>query len=763
MSIGSEVSMDETMSILSARSRTPSPLESRPELSSSEMSDGDINSSGRRHQRPPGRSPGSRIKQQFLRPGDEMARGFGKHTSSQRQGGYLSTRGTLDVETRDAPNSPSMGQASLNRPRRVQATDSRSRVPDSNTWRDDRSLNARTEAGSSNQGRYAETLLNYFVSDSTSLPSILVDPPQDLDFDLIIDEEGHTPLHWAVAMARTKVVRLLVQHGADIYRVNNQGQTALMRSVLFTNNFDMKTFATLLEVLQKTIFTIDKNDQTVFHHVAVTAGMRGKVHASRYYMECLLDKLTPHPQELASIINVQDTQGDTALTIAARAGNKKVVKLLLDARADPKIRNRAGLNADEILRDADMQISPAPSLVSSLLATATSSAAASSSLLPTQRPQNYSQQQPLPPQQQRHPTHQPPHHPAGGNSGGYGSVNQQRVNHTVSQQPHYPPGSMPPSASSSTAPRMHQPTPSPHGHPSSSMRLTPPPPASRQGGHPTSSSNMDRPTNTGYQDYPPRNQLASHPHHGQHLDARSGPTSGRGPSGYSGHYPGQGDEHGVSLERSSSSRGQAGVRGQGRPLQRMIPQVTELFEQLTEAYEKDLYEKEQDLLNARNMLQETQTEIQEGRKTVEELRSKTVYLGQAEEQIKTLESMIRQEINLRQRLRLESLVTQEEARLKLETEATTTTATSITGGTGNFVERADALEREAVELRSKLADLQKSRQEQVEQIVQLKSQQGKRRHEYKRLIALCCNVSIDEVDGLLGPLLNTLGNADGVN
>ncbi|KAK3825882.1 MAG: apses-domain-containing protein [Benniella sp.] len=526
--IDGSTSMDETMSILSARSRTPSPLESRPELSSSEMSDGDINSSGHRRQGPPGRSPGSRKKQQFLRPGDEMTRGF--------------------------------------------------------------------EASSSNQGRYAETLLNYFVSDSTSLPSILVDPPQDLDFDLIIDEEGHTPLHWAVAMARTKIVRLLVQHGADIYRVNNQGQTALMRSVLFTNNFDMKTFATLLEVLQKTIFTIDRNDQTVFHHVAVTAGMRGKVHASRYYMECLLDKLTPHPQELASIINVQDTQGDTALIIAARAGNKKVVKLLLDARADPKIRNRAGLNADEILRDADMQISPAPSLVSSLLATAT------------------------------------------------------------------------------------------------------------------------------------------------------------------GHYSGQGDDRGVPLERSSSSRGQAGIRGQGRPLQRMIPQVTELFEQLTEAYEKDLYEKEQDLLNARNMLQETQTEIQEGRKTVEELKSKAAYLGQAEEQIKTLENMIRQEINIRQRLRLESLVTQEEARLKLETEATTTT-----GGTGDFVERVDALERETVELRSKLAHLQKSRQEQVEQIVQLKSQQGKRRHEYKRLIALCCNVSIDEVDGLLGPLLNTLGNEDGVN
>lgn len=189
----------------------------------------------------------------------------------------------------------------------------------------------------------------------------------------------------------------------------------------------------------------------------------------------------------------------------------------------------------------------------------------------------------------------------------------------------------------------------------------------------------------------------------------------------------------------------------------MIPAVTDLFEQLTQSYESDLYEKEQDLISARNLLHGIQSEIQEGHKSIEELRAKTVYLSQAEEQIRTLEGMIRQEMNLRQRLRLEDLVVHEEARLKrdMEYENTQQAPSSDMG-------RTVALEKEAADLRISLAKLQEGRKDQVEQIVQLKSQQGKRRHEYKRLIALCCNVSIEEVDGLLGPLLNTLGNEDTV-
>ncbi|KAF9927063.1 hypothetical protein FBU30_003525 [Linnemannia zychae] len=767
---GSEASVDETMSIQSGQNRspTPSPLELRAiEQSSSEVSDGDAYSPGQRRQRSSERSPRSR-KKQHSRPGDELFIGYhGGHerqsSSSHHQSGYPSPGGRsrrrdlidqdIEMKSRDEAHSPRLRHSSPGR-RRAGQISSRTKALGEETWQD--SQTSKQRASEATQSRYAETLLEYFVTDQTSLPSILTHPPPDLDFDLIIDEEGHTPLHWAVAMARIKIVKLLVQHGADIYRVNNQGQTALMRSVLFANNFDMKTFPSLLEILQKTIFTIDKNDQTVFHHVAATAGMRGKVHASRYYMECLLDKLALHPSELASIINVQDVVGDTALIIAAGIGNKKVVRLLLEAGADPKIRNKSGRNADEYLQDAESQ-----------------SSGSSSTLLPSLQPPPpvlaHSHQQQLPQSSQGSPY--PYHSPrfGGDNNSGIINVNNnssnssiahnQRMSHTVSQQSHHPPGNMPVSASPSTPRAPSHLSPNPHVHSTPTMRSTTPPP--RHGGYTPS---MDRPAHLSFQEYSSSSSSKSAfqpqsgpalPSIGQFNQPRSGLISesspARGGSNQGSYIP-------LDDTRPTELGAPASLSGSGvRASQRMIPAVTELFEHLTQSYEKDLYEKEQDLLDARNLLHSIQSEVQEGHRTMDELRSKTMYLGQAEDQIRTLEDLIRQEIQLRQRLRLEDLVVQEENRLRRERDMEKDRITNpIDSG------RVSVMEREAAELRVSLSRLQQSRKEQVEQIVQLKSQQGKRRQEYRRLIALCCNVSIDEVDGLLGPLLNTLGNEDGV-
>ncbi|KAK4510011.1 uncharacterized protein ATC70_006180 [Mucor velutinosus] len=200
---------------------------------------------------------------------------------------------------------------------------------------------------------YAQKLLQYFISDDNGIPAILLRPPADLDVNVIIDDEGHTSLHWAAAMGRLKLVSILIDLGADIYRVNYKGQTALMRSVLFTNNFDAKSFLFLIDMLKKTIFNIDKKDQTVFHHVAATASWKGKVHASRYYMECLIETLASNQSELISILNVQDVYGDTALSIAARIGNKKLVRLLIDAGASAEIANEEGMTAQDYLSEVE--------------------------------------------------------------------------------------------------------------------------------------------------------------------------------------------------------------------------------------------------------------------------------------------------------------------------------------------------------------------------------------------------------------------------
>ncbi|CAO3595401.1 unnamed protein product [Absidia cylindrospora] len=211
----------------------------------------------------------------------------------------------------------------------------------------------RTKKGLEHERTYAHKLLAHFLSENEDIPALLQRLPRDLDVNVIIDEQGHTCLHWAAVMGHMKTVQQLNRLEADLSRVNYKGQTALMRSVLYTNNYDQKTFDQLLGMLSGTIFNIDKSDQTVFHHVAATDKGKGKIHASRYYMENLINKLVHNRSELISILNVQDVCGDTALTIASRIGNRRLVRLLIDAGASMEIANEEGMTAQDYLATLD--------------------------------------------------------------------------------------------------------------------------------------------------------------------------------------------------------------------------------------------------------------------------------------------------------------------------------------------------------------------------------------------------------------------------
>ncbi|KAI0771480.1 apses-domain-containing protein [Trametes elegans] len=210
-----------------------------------------------------------------------------------------------------------------------------------------------------NLAMYGDQILEYFISDSNQIPEILINPPPDFDPNMAIDDDGHTALHWASAMGRIRIVKLLLTAGADIYKVNKAGQTALMRSVMFANNYDVRKFPELYELLHKSTLNIDNSNRTVFHHIVDVAMSKGKTHAARYYMETVLQRLADFPQELADIINFQDEDGETALTMAARCRSKRLVKLLLDHGADPKIANRDGKTTEDyILEDERFRSSP---------------------------------------------------------------------------------------------------------------------------------------------------------------------------------------------------------------------------------------------------------------------------------------------------------------------------------------------------------------------------------------------------------------------
>lgn len=206
---------------------------------------------------------------------------------------------------------------------------------------------------------YGDQILEYFISDTNQIPQVLIGPPPDFDPNMAIDDDGHTAVHWASAMGRIRVVKLLLTSGADIFKVNRAGQTALMRSVMFANNYDVRKFPDLYELLHRSTLNIDNNNRTVFHHIVDVAMSKGKTHAARYYMETVLGRLADYPRELADIINFQDEDGETALTLAARCRSKRLVKILIDHGADPKIRNKDGKSTEDyILEDERFRSSP---------------------------------------------------------------------------------------------------------------------------------------------------------------------------------------------------------------------------------------------------------------------------------------------------------------------------------------------------------------------------------------------------------------------
>jgi regulatory protein SWI6 len=182
--------------------------------------------------------------------------------------------------------------------------------------------------------------------------------PEQIDMPL--DPNGCAAIHWAASLARINLIRTLIARGSSIYRVNEAGETALIRGCFCTNNFDQSSFPQLLNLLHPTISIADNNGRTILHHIALKSGMKGRSADGRYYLHCLLEFIAKHGASsssqrgpgpkvmnlgrfIADIVNAQDKSGDTALNIAARIGNRSIVHPLLEVGADSSIPNRAGL------------------------------------------------------------------------------------------------------------------------------------------------------------------------------------------------------------------------------------------------------------------------------------------------------------------------------------------------------------------------------------------------------------------------------------
>ncbi|KAJ4417985.1 transcriptional regulator swi6 [Gnomoniopsis sp. IMI 355080] len=221
-----------------------------------------------------------------------------------------------------------------------------------------------------------KTLLGLFAdTEPNSLEELQHWSP--LELDMPIDSQQHTALHWAATLSRMNIVQALIKHGANPFRVNSEGQTALMRAVIVTNSHDNFSFPEILDLLGHTLEVADHKGRTVLHHIVVTSAIDRRHATSKYYLDCLLEWVVRHGSAPSSqqqqqdanavngngassssqshapkiglgrfmteVVNAQDKCGDTALNLAARISNRSIISQLLEVHADPGIANRVGL------------------------------------------------------------------------------------------------------------------------------------------------------------------------------------------------------------------------------------------------------------------------------------------------------------------------------------------------------------------------------------------------------------------------------------
>ena len=209
--------------------------------------------------------------------------------------------------------------------------------------------------------KYSQDLLDYFVQSKVEdLPAVLLHPPADFDVNAPIDDEGHTALHWASAMGRMNVVRILCELHADIFIPNNEDQIPLVRSIMFTNNYDNRCFTDLIAYLRASIMHRNKSGRTVFHQIAIMTSHRSKWPASKYYLESLIKDVCPtssqdHQHRLRTILDYQDVNGDTAVTICARNQARRFCRVLQRMGASTSIPNAHDRTADEYIQEYESQ------------------------------------------------------------------------------------------------------------------------------------------------------------------------------------------------------------------------------------------------------------------------------------------------------------------------------------------------------------------------------------------------------------------------
>ena len=141
---------------------------------------------------------------------------------------------------------------------------------------------------------------------------------QSLDINAADEKTGLTALHHAAKTNQLSVAQILLDHGADLSRLDNRGRTALHRCVLSGETHCLQL------LLQKGADTRNRDleGMTIWH----LAARKGNP-------EALSVLLSTHTDS-TSLIGLKTDNGRTALCCASEDGNVEAMSLLLGAGSD---------------------------------------------------------------------------------------------------------------------------------------------------------------------------------------------------------------------------------------------------------------------------------------------------------------------------------------------------------------------------------------------------------------------------------------------
>lgn len=157
------------------------------------------------------------------------------------------------------------------------------------------------------------------------------------------DEDGNTPLHYAVEIKRIEIVKAMIKAGADVEAENGQRNTALMLAVA-------RDDLPMIQLLMVSGAVVKPSGSKKAHEVLHTAAY----HSNNLETIKILLKAGAN-------VNGRDDVGNTPLLYAVWRANSKntgaekmpeLITLLLSAGADPNARSERGITPLSVVKDA---------------------------------------------------------------------------------------------------------------------------------------------------------------------------------------------------------------------------------------------------------------------------------------------------------------------------------------------------------------------------------------------------------------------------